>query len=282
MGVKKAEEKYLKKLEKEYAKSRKERDGKTGEEAWDEGNVNRREVGEEEDDDDDDDDESEDSDDEDGGIRLPREKNEGDENDDDEDEDEGEQRNYSLPPSSSSADNDDEEMEYLRRCVLQSATFTSGTPTRYDKITPATTTTTTTSTANPTNTSSTTSKYTKKPTQTVLPDENTPARQHSDVNRRGDAAAGAAPPSTSQSPASAAKSSPSSPAPDDDDDLDAELDNILNATPTTDKTGIAAAQRRKQLDGGARGYRGGAGSSGDHSLASEMKTHRLIVAKRDG
>jgi len=82
-GVKKVEEKWLKRLEKEYTESRKEETGEDGEEidAWAGGNVNRRELleseseSESEDDDENDNEEEEDDDDEEDpfqqGVPLP-------------------------------------------------------------------------------------------------------------------------------------------------------------------------------------------------------------------
>ncbi|KAJ4348255.1 ribosome biogenesis protein tsr3 [Didymosphaeria variabile] len=100
--IKKAEEKWLAKLEKEYQKDREEKeDGE--EDIWAGGNVNRRQIDFSDDDDDDDEDEDDDGEAEEGGAA---------------------QNPYNLPDS----DDDEEEMAELRRRVLASKPFANPTP----------------------------------------------------------------------------------------------------------------------------------------------------------
>ena len=103
--VKKAEEAWLEKIEKEYSGSRS--DGKDADDAWRGGNMNHRPVA------DSDSDEREEGD---------EGKDEGEDEDEDEEEDDGPQQNrYDLPESD---EDDEEEMAELRRRVLQSKIFT--------------------------------------------------------------------------------------------------------------------------------------------------------------
>ncbi|KAL1601824.1 ribosome biogenesis protein tsr3 [Paraconiothyrium brasiliense] len=101
--IKKAEEKWLAKLEKEYQKDREEKE--VGEEdIWAGGNMNRRQIDfSDDDDDDDDDEEDENGEAEEGGAA---------------------QNPYNLPES----DDDEEEMAELRRRVLASKPFANSTP----------------------------------------------------------------------------------------------------------------------------------------------------------
>jgi pre-rRNA-processing protein TSR3 len=100
--IKKAEEVWLAKIEREYEQSRAEKEDGVEEDVWAGGNMNRRAIDESDDDDDDDDDE-----------------------DDDEDEDQVDPRNpYDLPESS----DDEAEMAELRRRVLASKPFSNPTP----------------------------------------------------------------------------------------------------------------------------------------------------------
>jgi pre-rRNA-processing protein TSR3 len=96
--IKKAEEVWLAKIEKEYNTSRAEKEDGAEEDVWAGGNMNRREV--EESDEDDDDDE-----------------------DDDEDDKFAPQDAYDMPES----EDDEEEMAELRRRVLASKPFTNPT-----------------------------------------------------------------------------------------------------------------------------------------------------------
>lgn len=103
--VKKAEEVWLEKIEREYAESRTEKEDGAEEDDWAGGNMNRMPIDEsDEDDEDDDDDEDEDEDDE---------------------EDKVDSRNpYNIPESS----DDEEEMAELRRRVLASKPFSNPGP----------------------------------------------------------------------------------------------------------------------------------------------------------
>jgi pre-rRNA-processing protein TSR3 len=105
--IKKAEEVWLAKIEREYNDSRKEKEEGVEEDEWAGGNMNRRIIDEsDEDDDDDDDDDDEDEEEE-------------------EEEDKIDPRNpYNIPESS----DDEEEMAELRRRVLASKPFANPTP----------------------------------------------------------------------------------------------------------------------------------------------------------
>ncbi|KAL1800136.1 hypothetical protein ACET3X_000478 [Alternaria dauci] len=102
--IKKAEEVWLEKIEREYNTSREEREDGAEEDVWAGGNMNRRVIDESDDDDDDE-----------------------NEEDDEDEEDKIDPRNpYDIPESS----DDDEEMAELRRRVLASKPFTN--PARKD------------------------------------------------------------------------------------------------------------------------------------------------------
>jgi pre-rRNA-processing protein TSR3 len=132
-GIKKTEEEWMEKLDREYAESREDGDG---EDAWKGGNVNRR-APVVSDDEADDNEVDKDSDDEGGvdGIYLGKQKLKSLEKQDDEDEDssddeeeEEERDRYAL-----SEDSDDAaEMEEIRRKVLASKTFTAPATDQYD------------------------------------------------------------------------------------------------------------------------------------------------------
>lgn len=113
--IKRAEEVWLAKLEREYAQSRADRDTTSKRQAWAAGNTNRMIP-------DDDDDEDDDED--------------GDDNDSNSTSDENlnfNQHNLpELPNDNDDDDDDEEEMEYLRQRVLRSATFSTEVS-RYDK-----------------------------------------------------------------------------------------------------------------------------------------------------
>ncbi|KAH9879869.1 hypothetical protein J1614_001893 [Plenodomus biglobosus] len=116
-GIKKAEEVWLAKIEKEWTESREAKEDGGVEDEWAGGNMNRRIIDESDEDEDDDDDDEEASED-------------GDENNEDEDEDKADPRNpYDLPES----DDDEEEMAELRRRVLASKPFAN--PTSKDEVT---------------------------------------------------------------------------------------------------------------------------------------------------
>ncbi|KAF2122506.1 hypothetical protein BDV96DRAFT_481957 [Lophiotrema nucula] len=107
--IKKAEEVWLEKIEREYAESREK--GDEEEDVWKGGNMNRRMVDESDDDEDEDEDE-------DGEGKKK------DEDGSDEEEEEEERDPYGLPPS----DDDEEEMAELRRRVLASKPFANPAP----------------------------------------------------------------------------------------------------------------------------------------------------------
>lgn len=112
--VKKAEEVWLAKIEREYSESRLETDGAGKEDAWKGGNMNRRPVIDSDDEDEEDSDaphSHDEDDDEDGGVELS-----GD------------------PLAISNDDDDEEEMAELRRRVLASKPFSN--PSTEDKKPP--------------------------------------------------------------------------------------------------------------------------------------------------
>ena len=115
--IKKTEEVWLEKIEREYSKSRADRDAGTKEDAWKGGNMNRQPI-----DDSKDEDEREGED----GEGHGKNKDRGNENEED-DENEGAEYEecdpYALPESS----DDEEEMAELRRRVLLSKPFTNPT-----------------------------------------------------------------------------------------------------------------------------------------------------------
>ncbi len=163
--VKKAEEVWLAKIEREYSGSRRGGDDATEEDAWRGGNTNRRPVI-------DSDDENEE---------------EGTEGDDDEEEDDDGEGGVEVEkdPLDISSDSDDEEqMAELRRKVLQSKPFT-----------------------NPSD-----QKQKPQPEKISRP-EALPIDSDAE--------------------------------PDSDNGEDDAFDNIINATPVTDRTGIQAKQRLK-------------------------------------
>lgn len=122
--VKKAEEVWLAKIEKEYSDSRADRDAGVEEDAWAGGNLNRRAPIESDDDDDEDNDEVE-TNDQDGN--KAQEDGSGNE-EADESEEEGVARQYDMPESS----DDEEEMAELRRRVLASKPFANPAPAEPD------------------------------------------------------------------------------------------------------------------------------------------------------
>lgn len=121
--IKKTEEVWLEKIEREYSENRADRDAGTEGDAWKGGNMNRRPI---DDSKDDDEDEGEGKG-EDGGEGHGKGKDQGNENEEDV-ENEGaeyEERDpYALPESS----DDEEEMAELRRRVLLSKPFANPTP----------------------------------------------------------------------------------------------------------------------------------------------------------
>jgi pre-rRNA-processing protein TSR3 len=182
--IKKAEEVWLTKIEKEYAESRADRDAGVEEDVWAGGNMNRRVI-----DDSDDEDEEEDDDAQAGGKSKSKSQGGTDDEDAGEEEEENADRDpYGLPES----EDDEEEMAELRRRVLASKIFTN----------PA-------------------------PPEPESDDKKQPERIA--VN------------TTSTATAEEAAEAPGS-----DDGLDEDFDNIIKATPTTDRTGITAKERKKQ------------------------------------
>ncbi|KAI9811024.1 MAG: ribosome biogenesis protein tsr3 [Thelocarpon impressellum] len=176
--MKKVEETWLSKLEREYSESRSGPDGGVGRDAWKGGNVNHRPVTDPDDEDDEDD--EKDENDEAGEQKTRDTAIDGDGHSDDgaavEDKD---------PFDISDDSDDEEEMAELRRRVLQSKPFT----------TPA------------------------DETAKVLPEKvprPLPRRVDSDVE------------------------------PDSDNGEDDEFDDIINATPVTDRTGIQTKQRARE------------------------------------
>jgi pre-rRNA-processing protein TSR3 len=174
--VKKAEEVWLAKLEKEYSGSRKPKNGI----GLEEGHVV------------------------DGEDDLGGEKGSGDEDGDgdaEEEEEEDEGDPYELPPES----DDEEEMAELRRRVLASKPFANGAATPEDRET----------------------------TPTGVP-------PLPELSKK--------PPDQRQDHGADYDSEASSSAAFDDAGEDDEFDQIINATPITDKTGITAKERAKTLD----------------------------------
>ena len=207
-GVKRTEEKWLKRLEKEYADSRKVGEDANGEEdVWAGGNVNRRDALEELSDLSDSDDEGDDG--------------ESKHSDDDDDEDAMYDANgkmlrqgapLEMPPDSDEED-EEAEMAEIRRKVLASRPFQNPNATAEEE--------------------QTTSK--KAPTQ-----------QHAQALRNGNSLA-----SMSEPPAPVllgADSDAESGSADNDEDDFEDFDQIANATPVTDRTGLNAKERAKKLE----------------------------------
>ena len=181
--VKKAEEVWLDKLEREYSESRESTAGGSSQDAWKGGNMNRQVVTEADD---------EDAEGDDGEDAASKDEGDRDEDDDDDEEadDEEEQRDrFELSESS----DDDELMAELRRKVLMSKPFVDSSkhPQGEDL---------------------------KPGLQTIAAPKPGAARAESD------------------------------PRSDDDDDEDADFDNIIDATPVNDRSGIRAKERLKSLE----------------------------------
>ena len=166
--IKKAEEAWLAKIEREYSQRRAEKDATTEDQAWDQGNRNRREV-----------DNSDSEENEDGDSNLSEGSYPSEEERD--------------PLDLSEESDDEEEMAELRKKVLQSKPFT-----------------------NPTDTQ-------QKPALQKIP-KTEPAPSETLELIDSDAESGT------------------------DIDQDDEFDNIMMATPVTDRTGISAKQRLKEQD----------------------------------
>ncbi|OCL07012.1 DUF367-domain-containing protein [Glonium stellatum] len=167
--IKKTEEVWLEKIEREYSESRADRDAGTEQDAWKGGNMNRRPI------------DSSGDEDEDGET----EEGQGDE---DEEGTEDEERDpYALPESS----DDEEEMAELRRRVLLSKPFANPSP------------------SDPSD---------KKQPEKIMRSEPPQVTEDSDGGSESDRG------------------------------LDDEFDNIIQATPVTDRTGVTAKQRLKTQD----------------------------------
>ncbi|EON67007.1 hypothetical protein W97_06123 [Coniosporium apollinis CBS 100218] len=171
--VKKAEEVWLAKIEREYVEGRAERDNTTEEDAWKGGNLNRVPI----------DDSDEEDEDEDGeGETEDKDGEAGEEDNEDETED---RDPFDLPEES----DDEEEMAELRRRVLASRPF-----------------------ANPKDNGKKEPERIPQTEPPPAPEEDSDAESGSDIGQ------------------------------------DDEFDNIIDATPVTDRTGITAKQRLKEQD----------------------------------
>ncbi|KAF2500125.1 DUF367-domain-containing protein [Lophium mytilinum] len=121
--IKKCEEVWLEKIEREYSASRVDNDGGK-EDAWKGGNMNRRQLEDSENEDDDEDDEE---------APQLKEKNRAVNGEEDDDGDEPDDRDpYAMPESS----DDEEEMAELRRRVLMSKPFANPSLAEGDKKAP--------------------------------------------------------------------------------------------------------------------------------------------------
>jgi pre-rRNA-processing protein TSR3 len=168
--IKKAEEDWLEKIEREYAESRAERDAGGADDMWTRGNTNRLERV------DSDEEEKEDEEDGDGSDK------EGDEDDEDENE-EGEEEEERDPFAISDDSDNEEEMAEIRRKILNSKIFQN--PSQPDKPQP----------------------------EKIARPESLPVDSDAESGTAGSE--------------------------------DEAFDNIINATPVTDRTGIIAKQRPK-------------------------------------
>lgn len=213
-GVKRVEEKWLKRLEKEYAENRKPGEGQNGEEdVWAGGNVNRRELPE---------DLSDLSDSENDGNNET--KAEGQEDDDDDDDaiyDANGVRHQGvaldLPPNS---DEEDEEaqMAEIRRKILASKPF-----------------------QNPNSKADDSEEASKSHTQIR-------AAAIQQGNSNPNLLASTSEPSAPVPVLLGADSDAESGSADNDSDTFDDFDQIANATPVTDRTGITAKERTKKLE----------------------------------
>ncbi|EEA27783.1 ribosome biogenesis protein tsr3 [Talaromyces marneffei ATCC 18224] len=176
--IKRTEEEWLNKIEREYNESRAEREAGGADDMWQRGNTNRLEVP-----DSDDDDENEDDEDE-----------EGEEGDEEEEEQEEDKDPFAISDDS----DDEEEMAEIRRKILNSKSF-----------------------QNPT------SQPSSQP------------QQSSSSNTQPISA------SSKQIPIDSDSESGSAEASDEDEEA---FDNIINATPVTDRTGILAAKKQRKAN----------------------------------
>lgn len=171
--IKKAEEDWLTKIEREYSESRVAKAGESADDVWAGGNLNRREVM---------DSDEEDEDAEDGSNE----------------EDDGDtfQRNLDLPLDEDDEDDKEEEMTHLRALVLKSRVFRD------------------------------------EPTEDTLPKTG----QQSGPLANADAVLNTVLPAVDSDAESGT-----------DEDY-GDFDQIANATPVTDRTGITATERQKKLE----------------------------------
>lgn len=194
--VKKTEEEWLAKIEKEYAKSREDA---AADDIWTVGNTNRKVVDSDSDSDDDEDDED--------GEGAKKNKKDG--SDDDEDEDEEEQGQEDKDPFafSDEDDDDEEQMAEIRRKTLNSKSF-------------------------------------QNPSANDDDDDDKEDRDNS--NKANHKAIPRAPQKLDPPPVPREDSDAESGSAQDDSDAEDEaFDNIINATPVTDRTGIIESSRRK-------------------------------------
>lgn len=207
--MKRIEEKWLKRLEKEYADSRKPEENEDGEtDVWAGGNVNRRQLPEELSDfsssEDDDDKEDADKD-----------------SDDDDDDDELSLQNIQhgvplFPPTTEEDDalaaEEEAEMAEIRRKILASKPFQNPNPPSASADDPS-------------------------------PSDPGPTQIHANTVKSLNL-----PASTSEPPAPAADSDAESGSADNDEEDFDDFDKIANATPVTDRSGITAKERAKRLE----------------------------------
>ncbi|OCK86168.1 DUF367-domain-containing protein [Lepidopterella palustris CBS 459.81] len=117
--IKKSEEVWLDKIEREYLENRADRDAGIEEDAWKGGNMNRRQIDFSEEDD------EEDGEEEAGGDTEGRRKKDDDEDEKNGHDGDGDERDPYMMPESS---DDEEEMAELRRRVLLSKPFANPSP----------------------------------------------------------------------------------------------------------------------------------------------------------
>ena len=186
--VKRTEEEWMERLEREYAESREE-----GDDMWTSGNTNHRPLESSDDEEDGSEEDGEDNDDDDGSVdgiylgKRPQKPQPGEETEEEKDR-------YALSDDT----DDDDAMAEIRRKVLASRTFTN--PNEDDKK--------------------------KQPATVPRPHQLQPdhsAQPDSDNERSG-----------------------SEGDDDDDNDDDDDFDNIIDATPVTDKIGLAKLERERE------------------------------------
>ena len=188
--VKKAEEKWLAKLEKEYAESRLNKDAASAEgDDWAGGNMNRREVFESDDEDDEDEDDQS-----------------GDSDADDENNPLQQGVPLDLPPDEDEED-EEAEMAEIRRKILASKPFSE--------------------------------KFPAEP-----PKKDSSQQAQSDGNKVGDSGMNLTNSAVDAPPQLVDSDAESGSAEEDYDDFD----QIANATPVTDRTGVTARERQKKLE----------------------------------